>query len=101
MNETQRTPGKLKPISTGRRGRGQIGELFDLVNDGNAENVEVVALKLSKADAEHVCLVWNSHDELLAALKALLNDVAFQPDYYWNGKLHEQAKRAIARAEGR
>ncbi len=81
MNETRRTPGKLKPISTGRRGRGQMGELFDLINDAKAENVEVVALKLSKADAEHACRAWNNHEALLQICKRILNRLPIGGSY--------------------
>ncbi|HYE76320.1 MAG TPA: hypothetical protein VEF04_23450 [Blastocatellia bacterium] len=69
MNGNEVTPGRWKTISTGRKGRGQIGELFDILGnaDANPEYREIIALKVPKADAEFICSA-KDHSLILQAL---------------------------------
>jgi len=53
----KRTQGKLKVSGTG----------YICADDG-----KVVATEIHLQDAKHIVKCWNSHDELLAALKAII-----------------------------
>jgi hypothetical protein len=53
---------------------------------------------VGEANAKRIALVWNCHDELLAALDRLLNCVDGNHTHDWLRRCKEQARAAIAKA---
>lgn len=114
IEETKHTPGPFHVVLSRIGGQDGTCSSYDIINEDGKEIAQVETCNYSdtewnnwvanrpsrkaNADAQFVALTLNTHDDMLAALKAISYKLHCMN---WSGELIDNCDTAIAKAEGR